>query len=77
MCTMHVDAGIYVPTIAREVLKDPQGINLVGFAVGDGCMGTEVLCGAKEGPYYDLQFMWGHGQVRLNSCTPLTSYEWL
>jgi carboxypeptidase C (cathepsin A) len=35
-------AGVYVPTIVREILKDPQEVNLVGFAVGDGCMGTEV-----------------------------------
>ena len=43
-------AGVYVPTIARTVVRDPAGINLAGFAVGDGCMGTEVLCGHREGP---------------------------
>jgi len=55
-------AGIYVPIIARAILEDPQGINLKGFAVGDGCMGTEVLCGDHSGPYYHLQFLHGHGQ---------------
>ena len=30
-------AGIYVPTIVREILADPGPLNLRGFAVGDGC----------------------------------------
>ena len=25
-----------------------------GFAVGDGCIGTDVLCGPNEGPYYQV-----------------------
>jgi len=55
---------VYVPTIVREILNDPGPINLKGFAVGDGCMGTEVLCGgAKKGPFYEIEFMHGHGQV--------------
>ena len=57
------DAGVYVPTIVRAILKDPRGINLKGFAVGDGCMGTEVLCGGGSGPYWNVEFMHGHGQV--------------
>jgi len=59
-------AGIYVPTIVREIVADPGPLNLAGFAVGDGCMGTEVLCGDKrpdKGPYYEVEFMHGHGQV--------------
>jgi hypothetical protein len=59
-------AGIYVPTIVREILIDPGPLNLKGFAVGDGCMGTEVLCGAgnpDKGPWYRVEFMHGHGQV--------------
>jgi serine carboxypeptidase-like clade 1 len=39
-------AGIYVPTLAREILQDKSKesskINLAGWAVGDACMGTEV-----------------------------------
>lgn len=66
------DAGIYVPTIAREVVNNPANINLAGFAVGDGCMGTEVLCGGGEGPYYDLQFLWGHGTVGIERVISLT-----
>lgn len=61
-------AGVYIPTIVREILKAPGPMNLVGFAVGDGCMGTDVLCGATneavtKGPYYRVEFMHGHGQV--------------
>jgi len=59
-------AGIYVPTIVREIYNDPGPLHLAGFAVGDGCMGTEVLCGDKgkdNGPYYEVEFMHGHGQV--------------
>jgi hypothetical protein len=59
-------AGIYVPTIVREILADPGVLNLKGFAVGDGCMGTDVLCGSgnpDKGPFYRVEFMHGHGQV--------------
>lgn len=59
-------AGIYVPIIARAILADPQGINLKGFAVGDGCLGTDVLCGQKAGPYYNIEFLHGHGQFSEN-----------
>lgn len=31
-------AGIYVPNIAEQLVKNPRGVNLKGFAVGDGCM---------------------------------------
>jgi len=56
-------AGIYVPIIARSIVQDPQGINLKGFAVGDGCIGTEVLCGPNDGPWWSIEFFHGHGQV--------------
>lgn len=63
-------AGVYVPTIVREILADPGPLSLRGFAVGDGCMGTEVLCGAGDpdsGPYYKVEFLHGHGQVSQRS----------
>lgn len=53
-------AGVYVPTIAREILADPKSIRLAGFAVGDGCLGTSVLCGALLGPYFSIQFLHGN-----------------
>jgi len=56
-------AGVYVPTIVREILNNnPPGVNLKGFAVGDGCMGNKVLCFSGLGPYYQIEFMHGHGQ---------------
>ena len=68
-------AGVYVPTIVRELWADAGPVNLAGFAVGDGCMGTHVLCGSvvdqtlppltrvNKGPWYKVEFMHGHGQV--------------
>jgi serine carboxypeptidase-like clade I len=42
-------AGIYIPTLAREILHnspDALSSKLAGWAVGDGCLGTHTdLCG--------------------------------
>lgn len=70
-------AGVYVPTMAREVLHiarddqykhDPywQGLaaQVAGVAVGDGCtVGTLGGCWRRQGPYYQLLFLYGHGQI--------------
>ena len=42
---------------------DPTYKQLRGFAVGDGCVGSDVLCGQKSGPWFNIQFFHGHGQV--------------
>lgn len=64
-------AGVYVPTLARELLHRESTRDcavaraLRGLAVGDGCVGTEVLCGGGgggPGPYFRLEFLHGHGQ---------------
>jgi len=59
-------AGIYVPTLAREIIENENAINLKGWAVGDGCLGNDILCGsgkdAWKGPYFTIEFMHGHGQ---------------
>jgi len=56
-------AGIYIPTIVEALVDKPiAGINLKGFAVGDGCIGIDVLCGPNDGPYWTVEFMHGHGQ---------------
>eukprot|EP00299_Pterocystis_sp_00344_P017932 c8977_g2_i1.p1 GENE.c8977_g2_i1~~c8977_g2_i1.p1 ORF type:complete len:497 (+),score=119.52 c8977_g2_i1:1-1491(+) len=56
-------AGVYVPTLVREIIDDPQNkINIRGFAVGDACVGTDVLCGDHDGPLWHIQFLYGHGQ---------------
>jgi hypothetical protein len=50
-CAGESYAGVYVPVIVRAILEDPDsGLNIKGFAVGDGCMGNDVLCGSG-GPY--------------------------
>eukprot|EP00656_Telonema_subtile_P032308 TRINITY_DN3542_c0_g1_i2.p1 TRINITY_DN3542_c0_g1~~TRINITY_DN3542_c0_g1_i2.p1 ORF type:complete len:509 (+),score=117.33 TRINITY_DN3542_c0_g1_i2:126-1652(+) len=59
-------AGVYIPMLAREILDDPTDpskSNLKGLAIGDGCVGTEVLCGRSQGPWFNLEFFHGHGQV--------------
>ena len=58
-------AGVYIPTMARSIITNDPSINLKGFAVGDACTGTEVLCGSDGdfGPWWDLTFMYGHGQL--------------
>jgi hypothetical protein len=58
-------AGVYIPMLAREILDDttsPTKDQLKGFAIGDGCAGTEVLCGQKSGPFFHIEFFHGHGQ---------------
>lgn len=53
-------AGIYVPTLAREILKNGDSVparQLKGFAVGDACLG-----GAWGGPLWEIEFQHGHGQ---------------
>lgn len=63
-------AGVYVPTIYDALSENAgtiPGMNLKGFAVGDGCMGSDVLCsggsGLGVGPYYLLEFLYGHSQI--------------
>mmetsp|Transcript_9529 Transcript_9529/g.27004 ORF Transcript_9529/g.27004 Transcript_9529/m.27004 type:complete len:536 (-) Transcript_9529:359-1966(-) len=57
-------AGIYIPMLAERVLEDASAepLNLKGFAVGDACTGTDVLCGSAFGPWWDVVFFYGHGQ---------------
>ena len=61
------DAGIYVPSLAREIVtaKAPHVYpQFKGFAVGDGCLGTETgVCGHSYGPWWHLIFLYGHGQI--------------
>jgi len=57
--------------LAEALRKDQSThFNLRGIGVGDGCQGTDVLCGSGSGPlkrgggpWYDLLFMYGHGQM--------------
>jgi cathepsin A (carboxypeptidase C) len=57
-------AGVYVPGIVNEILNTPNkgGLNLKGYAVGDGCMASPPVNSEKcHGPVYDIEFFGGHG----------------
>lgn len=63
-------AGIYVPTLARRIYRDVSNtqMQLQGFAVGDGCLGTHTtMCGnlGLSGfvDYWHVMFMAGHHQI--------------
>ena len=60
-------AGIYVPKLAEQILAhaDPHVLpQFKGFAVGDGCLGTRTgVCGGAAGPWWDVLFLYGHGQI--------------
>lgn len=54
-------AGIYVPTLAREILSHSDSIparQLKGIAVGDGVTGHSK----QRGPIFSIDFFYGHGQ---------------
>lgn len=57
--------------LARRLLENQPNVPLVGFAVGDGCLGTETdICGSLSGQTVDIWhvlFLAGHGQVPLKS----------
>ena len=46
-------------------MKNSTYINLKGFAIGDGCLGTESegACGIDR-TKIQLEFLFAHGQVR-------------
>lgn len=59
-------AGVYIPALARAILNDNSSKtkdHLKGFAVGDACVGLDVLCGPNRGQWFQLQFFHGHGQI--------------
>lgn len=65
-------AGVYVPMFVDRLLDDPKGLHLAGFAGGDGCIGTDVLCGTvtryTEGPGTSWSFFTGTDSSA-TSCT--------
>ncbi|XP_077498937.1 lysosomal protective protein-like [Amblyomma americanum] len=36
-------AGVYVPLLVKRVLQDPHGINLKGYAIGNGAMDEQLI----------------------------------
>lgn len=43
---------------------DTYPLNLKGVALGDACMGSQVMCGEETGigPWFSVLFFYGHGQ---------------
>jgi carboxypeptidase C (cathepsin A) len=78
-------AGIYIPTLARKIVQNNQQISptdtittattipLEGFAVGDGCLGTQTgICGVLgDNPdgfdVWNILFLAGHGQIPMST----------
>jgi Serine carboxypeptidase len=72
-------AGIYIPTLAREIVQrnakqiSPyRTLKLRGFAVGDGCLGTETdVCGVLNSEsnfdVWNAVFLAGHGQIPMST----------
>ena len=70
-------AGIYIPTLAREIVRhndeNDVSIPLKGFAVGDGCLGTETgICSdlwqtPNHFDVWNAVFLAGHGQVSMRT----------
>jgi carboxypeptidase C (cathepsin A) len=62
-------AGIYVPTLANRILVSNNAgatnIPLVGFAVGNGCIGNSVgTCGDDNDAYkIEVDFFAGHAMI--------------
>jgi hypothetical protein len=61
-------AGVYIPKLAQQIFEHNMEDSwaLQGIAVGDVCAGTEVMCSMTDngfGPYFDLAFLAGHGQM--------------
>ncbi len=38
-------AGVYVPVIFEQLMKNAGNLKLGGLAVGDPCLGLDVFCG--------------------------------
>ena len=57
-------AGVYIPTLVREVLSfGPKDIKVKGMALGNACMGTDVLCFSDSDYWWRALFLRGHAQV--------------
>ena len=72
-------AGVYIGETLKWMLENPvlYGASvlkrLYGVALGDACLGGEVLCGGATGPYSSLMFFYGHGQVSTEIWTHLNT----
>jgi serine carboxypeptidase-like clade 1 len=58
-------AGVYIPTLVRELLANEKinGLKISAMAVGNACMGTDVLCFSDGDFWWRAVFLRGHAQV--------------
>ena len=58
-------AGIYIPSLAYDIVTSGSKINLKGILVGNGCLGNAVgVCGSSPyGTYLSLAQYHGHGFI--------------
>ncbi|KAH6941097.1 hypothetical protein HPB50_013351 [Hyalomma asiaticum] len=70
-------AGVYVPLLAQRFVRDPRGINLKGYAVGNGALDTQLLANSIVffGYYHGLfgQRLWK--ELTTNCCNGSISQE--
>jgi len=66
-------AGVYIPTLVREIMNAGSSSKtkrvLKGVAIGNGCVGNDIMCRAADGSEVAMQenlflaeFLHGHGQ---------------
>lgn len=56
--------GVYVPTLVREIIStgSPK-MKVRGMVIGNGCMGTDVLCLADGDYWWRILALYGHAQI--------------
>jgi cathepsin A (carboxypeptidase C) len=68
-------AGVYIPTLAKEILEHAPQINLVGLAVGDPCTDNTAQKDSMDALWYSHKYglvpdatfdlLWNHCNLRL------------
>ena len=71
-------AGVYIGETVAVMLSDVAKYSLVlnhlgGVALGDACLGGDVLCGGSQGPYNSMMFLYGHGQASVEMWNELNT----
>jgi serine carboxypeptidase-like clade 1 len=67
-------AGVYIPTLAYEIIKNAPSISLTGLAVGDPCTDNEAQKDSMDALWYGHKYglvddavfdlLWNHCQIR-------------
>lgn len=68
-------AGVYIPTLAKQILENAPEINLVGLAVGDPCTDNDAQKTSMDALWYSHKYglvadavfdlLWNHCNLRL------------